>query len=301
MRIGIVDIGSNTVRLVIYSINENKEYTKILDYKKMLQLLNFIKNKSLNSGGRRALYSTMKEYKDLSEVMSVDKFFCFATASIRYLKNKDQILSEIEKLTGIKVEILSGEQEATMGFYATSKVIELEDDGISIDVGGGSSEVVYYKDKKISKVYSLPIGSLSLYLKHVKNIYPTEEEIVNIKMDILDNLKVIKWIYGVSVKQLVGIGGSARAATRVVSELYDIPKLKEGESVEIKHILQLVDEGKLKTKDLEKITRTVVDRSTTIIPGSLIFSEIAKVVGADYLTLSRTGIREGYLLKKIGA
>lgn len=301
MNVGIVDIGSNTVRCVIYDVSDpNGFYDKVFDYKKMLQILNFIKDDTLSDEGLEALLKVLGEYKAIAGAFGVEQFHCFATASLRFLKNSGDVLKSIEEATGIKVDVISGEQEASLGYRATRHFLTLASEGICIDVGGGSTEIVYYQNRTLKYAASIPLGSLSLYLEFVADVFPTATEMTAMNHKVNIALNQIPWLGNIKVAECVGIGGSARAMTKVANELYKIPKINSGTRLNIKYLHSIANiEVMGHPNDARSIIKAVVDRSTTIIPGSIILNCIAKKAKASYFILSRSGIREGYLLKKL--
>lgn len=299
MKIGIVDIGSNTVRLVIYSTNKEQIVKKILDYKKMLQLLIYIDNYKLNENGIRILCDTLNEFRMIADMYDVDYFAPFATASLRFIDNKNEVLHSIKETVGVDVDMISGQEEATLGYYATYKTTKLSPNGLSVDVGGGSTELVYYEGEKAKHSISLPMGSLSLYLKHVHGLFPTAEESQALRDDINSVLDQVNWLNTLRVDELVGIGGSARAVTKVCKVLYTKDKINHGDTLPSEYLghvanLNLNHEKKI----AQEIIQTIVDRSTTLMSGTAILYLLAERIQAKNFVLSRNGIREGYLYKR---
>lgn len=301
MKAAIIDVGSNTVRLVIFEKEKNQlRYQKIFDYKKMLQILNYITDDKLSSAGIKALVSALTEYKLMASFFEVDEFYCFATASLRYLTNSDEVISQVYQETQVHIELLSGDDEAKLGFEASFFAHRFEGIGVSLDVGGGSTELVYYNKDKVIHCISLPIGSLSMYLRHVSGLFPKEKERKNIEKSVMKELKSIKWFHDISVKDVVAIGGSARAITRVSKKIFGTKNIGDGESLDISNVHQVAQLDLNKnTKQGESIIQEVKERSSTIIPGAIIISTLAKTVDAQAMVLSRNGIREGYFLRKI--
>lgn len=301
MKVAITDIGSNTVRCVIFNVDDQtKQLTKVFDYKKMLQILTFVKGKHLLKQGEKALINALAEYKAIADAFQVDFNYCFATASLRFLENKKQVVQNVKDQTGVNIELLTGKQEAVLGFEATAFALDLPDEGISLDVGGGSSELVHFKNGKIINATSIPIGSLSLYLKHVKDLFPNKGELNAIQQDILAELKQLTWLKNVRVSTVIGIGGSARAVTKISRALYKTAKMNEGDALDVQYIQRVsLFDDKRDLKDTQQLIEAIVDRTTTVIPGANILAVVAAYVDAKTFIISRSGIREGYLLNKI--
>lgn len=294
--IGIVDIGSNTVRLVIYTVDDQQQITKVFDYKKLLQLLNFIDHQALSSHGLKALVETLDEYKQIASYYQSEPLICFGTASLRYLENKQEVVRRVHDYTGLELNLLSGEAEAMYGFKALAHSNILYPEGVSVDVGGGSTEIVHYRQGQIIHSISLPLGCLSLKIKHMSDLFPTHQDILDIQEDINTLLDQIHWLNNLYTDNLIGIGGSARALSKCLRALHPSKKMQHGDamSMDFIHCLSVL-EIKQQPELAPLILGAVVERSSTLHTGALLFSAIAKRVHAKDFVLSRFGLREGYI------
>lgn len=170
---GIVDIGSNTMRLVIFKV-ENGKPRLLLNKKEMPELASFIKDGMMVAEGiNRACY-ILDSFNLLAKDLGVENLSVFATASLRNITNSQAAVSEIEDRTGLAINLLSGAQEAEYDFIGAARTVDLKS-GILIDIGGGSTELVLYNNMKIQNSISLPIGSLSMYTAYVKHLFPTKK------------------------------------------------------------------------------------------------------------------------------
>lgn len=144
MLYGITDIGSNTIRLKIYRY-ENNKVQELFSKKKTAGLIAYRENGKLNDEGIDILISTLKKFNKYIKNLNVDKSCFFATASLRNITNTKETLDKVKKETGIKIKILSSQQEAELSFISV-KNDELENkEGVLIDVGGGSSEITIFE------------------------------------------------------------------------------------------------------------------------------------------------------------
>ena len=171
---GIVDIGSNTMRLVIYKVEGGKPRV-LLNKKEMAELASFIQDGMMVADGiNRACY-ILDSFNLLAKDLGVNNLHVFATASLRNISNSQAAVSEIEDRTGLAINLLSGAQEAEYDFVGAARTIDLKS-GLLVDIGGGSTELVMYNNMQIQNSISLPIGSLSMYTKFVKHLFPTKKE-----------------------------------------------------------------------------------------------------------------------------
>lgn len=292
---GIIDIGSNTMRLNIYKY-ENQSLYLMLSKKLTAGLASYVEDGSLSDKGIKKAISCLEEFKLILENVPVDNLYVFATASLRNIKNSDEATKQIEDETGFSIEIITGEQEALLDFYSAGIKFDLNT-GLLLDIGGGSTEIVLYDDSKVKDALSLEYGSLSLYKKYIDGIFPSDNELEKIREKISKSLKKVpKDNFPHNTKSICAVGGTARAVLKLVNEMKDENKF-EFEVSDLKKILKLYKKDN--NKFLQLVVKTAPDRVHTILPGMTILDTIAKFFDSKTILVSDYGIREGYLLKSL--
>ncbi len=300
---GIIDIGSNTIRLAIYDI-KGKQIEMLLKKKFMTGLAGYIKDDVMIEEGIVAACEAIHDFKRLLKNFNIDNIAAFATAALRNVKNSKEAVAEIERITGITVDLISGEEEAFLDFVGATQATVIQD-GILIDIGGGSTELVIYQGDEIKSMVSLPIGSLNMYKNYVQNIFPIEEDESNIRQAVLDELEQIKaQVYG-RQEYICGVGGTMRATVKLYNEIFDL----EVDNVELsidklKEMVESLTFGRnevgMPTNDnLDLILKIVPERIRTIMPGVIILITLADFFESDHLYISSSGVREGYIYAKI--
>ncbi|MGL4790820.1 MAG: hypothetical protein ACRCW1_05355, partial [Anaerotignaceae bacterium] len=211
------------------------------------------------------------------------------------INNTDDAVERITKATGLKIDLVSGEKEAVYGFVGATYFMELTD-GVLIDIGGGSTELVFFKDGEIKKALSMPMGSLSMYSKYVDDIYPTKKEVAKIKNHVEEELKKLNGIEKYPI--ICGVGGTVRATCKLNNEIYEKEiKSKEVTAREINDLLEtFLEDRKLAVK---KIIKIVPDRIHTVIPGMIILGLLSEKFKSEKIIVSDYGVREGYLYSKL--
>ena len=171
--------------------------------------------------------------------------------------------------------------------------------GIYVDTGGGSSEVILYDKRQIGFVASLPVGSLNLYNKYVKNIIPTKSEIKEIQERILKELNAIDRKKSVlKADDLSVTGGSMRAIRSLLISMRWIEKeVYEFDASMLRRLVKSLQEDESKTIHL--FLKVKPDRVHTMFTGLLIIDTIAQYTKAKRIQVSTNGVREGYLMEKI--
>ena len=270
----------------------------------MTGLAGYIKDDVMIEEGIVAACEAIHDFKRLLKNFNIDNIAAFATAALRNVKNSKEAVAEIERITGITVDLISGEEEAFLDFVGATQATVIQD-GILIDIGGGSTELVIYQGDEIKSMVSLPIGSLNMYKNYVQNIFPIEEDESNIRQAVLDELEQIKaQVYG-RQEYICGVGGTMRATVKLYNEIFDL----EVDNVELsidklKEMVESLTFGRnevgMPTNDnLDLILKIVPERIRTIMPGVIILLTLADFFESDHLYISSSGVREGYIYAKI--
>lgn len=295
---GVVDLGSNTMRLNIYKYN-NGEITQMLSKKFTAGLAGYINDAGyLTSRGMDKAVQNLIEFKNTLEALDVKETFIFATASLRNIKNSAEAKKHIEKKTGLQINILSGEEEATLDYVGASLMLTLED-GLLIDIGGGSTEVVLYQNGAIQNAVSLPVGSLSLHNQYVKEFLPKKDEIKRIEKRILKELKKLQDPALVPNSKIIcGVGGTVRGSSQFINELFDLAD--DNKTIVVKDMDRILDHYFENRYDfVSRLIKVIPDRLHTILPGMIVLNTLAKHFGSEVIFVSEFGVREGYLYRKL--
>ena len=266
----IIDIGSNTIRMVLYKVIDN-EIQQMLNSKIPAGLAGYIDNNNmLSKKGILKAIEALSKFETILESVDVKEVHAFATASLRNISNSED-------------------------YYGTMKSIS-SGNGLLVDVGGGSTELVYFENGTLLSTCSIPVGSLNMYTNYVEDIIPTKSEIKNINnhvSEILNTLPLSSETINSTV--LFGVGGSARACCKLSDELFNENSGYTGfECKRLNKILKLAKKDK--SKLVSAIIKATPGRIHTIIPGIAIINSVAKHYGCTNFTVSPYGVREGYLL-----
>ncbi len=302
-RYGIIDLGSNTIRLCIYEVNcapheplRAKDISILLNYKAMAGLASHIKDGAMTKQGIRRAAKTINAHLQRAGHFSCERIDIFATAVLRNCTNSHEAAAEIEGAVGKRIAILSNEEEAHLGFLGASLSQNMQN-GTLVDIGGGSTELTHIKDGLDLAKTSLPQGSLSSFANYVKGLLPTKEESNKIGVSLKSLAKGSNPNLYESAK-LYGIGGSIRSAAKVYGDLCN-----EGNRFDFilpEHLDALLD---LYAKDPDTFAhqalRTVPDRIHTFLPGCIIIRQVFDLCHADRLDICKYGVREGYLADRV--
>lgn len=295
MKQAIIDIGSNSIRLTLYEI-ENGNFKILFREKIMAGLAGYVENGALSAEGVECACAGLLTFRSILQTLHIEHISVFATASLRNISNTQQALGIIRAATGYSVEVLSGESEALLGYAGAMQELHLRS-GAFLDIGGASTEIVTFDEGKPVDFASFPIGSLSLYRRCVKRILPGQGSLKRLQQEID---KTIQPGHAALAERplLVGVGGTARAAFKLAQHYYKISSdchtITAGQ---LNGLCSFLCSGKKEASDL--ILRLEAERIHTLVPGVLILQHIFQLFGAQQLIISKYGVREGYLCKKI--
>jgi exopolyphosphatase/guanosine-5'-triphosphate,3'-diphosphate pyrophosphatase len=298
MLYGIIDIGSNTVRLAIYEI-EGQNLTLLTKRKHTAGLAAHIRDNMMEREGIDKTVGILKEYRSFLDLMRIDAVVCFATAALRNIANSRDVLREIEARSGLSVRLISGEEEASYAFVGLIHETS-EQDGLIMDVGGASTELIFFKSREIVFKTSLPIGSLNTYCGFVKNLLPTEGECVAIERAVDIALREVD-LPAVPVGRICGVGGTFKGALALYNAFFD---RDEGNrtmlisSVE-KMCRHFRSDGGYSQRDAVVLLKSVQERLHTLFPGLAVALSVIRRFGSESIVYVDSGVREGYIRKEI--
>ncbi len=296
---GVIDIGSNTIRLVIYKWEE-PELTALLNKKESAGLANYVdRDGGLSEAGICRAEQALAEFREILEHVEVERTYVFATASLRNISNTGIVAERLRRSSGFDIQVISGEEEADYDFRGALRATGLED-GLLVDVGGGSTEFVLFQHRVQCSAHSLRMGSLNLYTKYVSGILPGKKELEALSARVDRALEdCLRRERQAAPADLCAVGGSARAAAKLVSNLDPSLVASDG-SFPVKTLKKLLNLAVERRHTFTRmVLRTAPERIHTIVPGLVILYRTAHWCGARRVVTSPYGVREGYLLARL--
>jgi exopolyphosphatase/guanosine-5'-triphosphate,3'-diphosphate pyrophosphatase len=278
-----IDIGSNAVRLLIKSIepgDSTETFTKVLMVRVPLRLgqESFVTGKISNDKAKQ-LVRLMKAFKQLIKIYDIEDYRACATAAMRDAKNAKELVKEINKETNIKIEIISGQEEAAIIYeshFADSLNKELN--YIYVDVGGGSTEISVITKGELIESKSYDIGTVRLLNNKVKS-----EEYERLNAD-LSELKVLY-----KFNDIIGSGGN-------IIKLNTLAKVRKNNKLSLVKLEELNTQLKALTVDERKATfKLKPDRADVITLAADIYTDVAKGVGAGSIIVPTIGLSDGII------
>ena len=297
MHYAVIDMGSNTMRLSVFRYEEGKIIT-VVQHKEVTGLAGYIKKNRIEIEGIQKACDVLRGFKEIAaRFVGENEIHAFATAALRSVINQDQALEMIHQATGLRPEVLSGEEEARLDFVGASHFTDCKD-GILIDIGGASTELVRFENGQPSQLVSMPIGCLNLYTKYVDKVIPSDKERKRIKKEILKRLYSLGWDAVSDFPIIIGIGGTVRAAHKLSCALFSLPQ--EQSEMNADYVRMILNGLKRNENQIfHTVYKLIPERTLTIYTGLMILHETIKKFGCKSISVSGYGVREGYLIDRI--
>lgn len=293
-RTAVIDIGSNSVRMVIYERTSRFAFHLLHETKSRVRISEkaYENNGNLQEAPLLRAFSALKEFSYIINEHKVHKILCVATSALRDAPNKKDFIKKVKKELNLNIKIIEGEREAYLGGMAAANLLHL-DSALTVDIGGGSTELALFTDKKVTQTYSLDIGTVRL-----KELFFDNNDIKGAKKYIAKELEKIP--SAVKHENLVGIGGTLRAISKMVMEKEEVQFRKlHGYTYKVKcqkeyfsSILN-ANEEELKELGVKK------DRLDIIQAGLLILCTLIEHLDVKSIISSGVGVREGLFLSDL--
>ena len=300
-KICVMDIGSNSIRMVIYEITPNKSFIPIEDIKETVRLGEGInEKKELKEEKIKLALKTIQLFKKVCLKNNVDEIVAFGTAALRIATNGEELLKEITRTTGIDVIIFKGEDEAYFSFEGAINTLDIKD-GVVIDLGGSSLEIVHFKNREALERVSLSFGAVTLSeVVNLKDKLSKKDEEI-LRDFIKDQFKVVQWKDEIKGLPLIGVGGTVRNIGGVNLYMKNYPlELLHNYKVSIDGVKEVVDYIKNKDyKEKQDVQGLSKARADVFIGAAIAVEEVLTYFDLRELIISGYGIREGVLYERL--
>ncbi len=296
----MIDIGSNTIRMAVYEIKDNHT-TQVMKRKHTVGLSAYVKDGMMQEEGVRRAAEVVSEYRDFLAGMGIGNVVAFTTAALRNAKNSAEAVKDIEEKTGVPIRVISGEEEAAFDFAGAIHDLAA-DNGVILDIGGGSTEIILYRARRVTQKWSLPYGSLSLKVSYVRGLLPTPQEAEEIRKDVAKAVEIfcckLPPMHDVVA---CGLGGTFKSACALYQKMYstseDDTRMEQRRFREM--IAHYVSDAPLKEEDAVRLMLAAPDRIHTLLPGLILADELTSELNCKEVVYSDSGVREGYLYSEL--
>ncbi|MDI9364902.1 MAG: exopolyphosphatase [Flavobacterium sp.] len=282
MRLAAIDIGSNAARLLITEVVETNtgkpQFNKINLVRVPLRLgFDVFELGEISNSRRQMIMETMKAYAHLMKAYEVEHFRACATSAMRDAKNSADIIRKVKLETGIEIEIISGDKEATMINQShVAEGLDKNNNYLYIDVGGGSTELTFFSNGKMQYRESFNIGTIRLLKKQIHDTV-WDEMRDHLKQNTKSSLPICA----------IGSGGN-------INKVFSLSKKKEGKPLTLQLLKDYHKEfSSYSVEELIRIYKLREDRADVIVPALLIYINVMKWADIEEIYVPKIGLADG--------
>ncbi|GEM82964.1 Ppx/GppA phosphatase family protein [Meiothermus hypogaeus] len=293
-RLGIVDLGSGTARLVVYVYEPGKHFRLVDEIRETVRLGEGLATQGrLSKSGMQRALSALKLYADFAQATDLDDLRVIATSASRDAENGTEFMREVRKL-GLQVQVLSGEDEARYGVLAVANSFTFEDAWV-MDLGGGSAQLSRMKCRQYQEGRAYPLGAVRLTELFLKSNPPKKGEIEDLERFVRKEMKAVLAQLREHPLPLVAMGGTVRNLAKLAQRRRDYPlDLVHGYYLSREALEEVVGLlAQRTTEQRRQLEGLQADRADVIVAGGLVYRTVLREGGLEGLWISGQGVREG--------
>jgi exopolyphosphatase/guanosine-5'-triphosphate,3'-diphosphate pyrophosphatase len=299
MRLGVLDVGSNTVHLQIMDAHHGAAPLAQSSFKHEIQLTHYLDEDGAitETGLEQLLFAIKDVYRQASD-FELDESLAFATSAIREASNSEKILETVRIITSIDLEVLSGEDEAKFTFLAVRRWLGWSaGDILILDIGGGSLEIAHGEQENPTSAFSVLLGASRLTREFLYGDPYSEKSIINLKSHIKEILEPIGIEIGpLSKNYAIGTSKTFRTLRRI--QMHYLPDY--GENLTLNGLNIMVPKlQKMTIKERAALPGVSPSRAQQIVAGAMVAQGAMKKLNLDYIIQCPWALREGIVLKRL--
>ena len=303
MRLGVLDIGSNTGHLLLVDAHRGAAPLPASSHKEPLRLAEHLVDGQVTESGIKALTEFVASAVVVAEDKGAQDILGFATSAVRDARNSDAVLDHVEQETGVRIAVLPGEDEARLTFLAVRRWFGWSAGRLTVfDIGGGSLEIAGGTDEEPDVAWSIPLGAARLAREHFGGRRPDAEQIRALR-------KKIRADIAADAGHLLRGGPADLAAAtsktfRSLARICGAAPSDEGPLVD--RVLTHADLDAwlprlvgMELDDLASLPGVSPDRAHQIVPGALVAEAVMDIFDLDELQICPWALREGVILERL--
>lgn len=282
MKLAAIDIGSNAARLKIFDVVVNKQKTAVFNRLAFLRLplrlgFDVFENGKISEKGIENIANAMLAFKSLLKFYDVKSLKVCATSAMRDAKNSKQVVKTVEKQTGIKINVISGDEEASLVHENhIAENMDREHGYLYVNVGGGSTDLIFFVDGKLKYKKSIDIGTIRILKKQVK-----EREWNHMKTLLKKNTK--------TSLPLIAIGSGGN-----INKVFDLTKKKDGKPLTLDILKQYYKKlSRLSIEERMNEYGLREDRADVIVPALQIYINLMQWANIEKIYVPQIGLVDG--------
>lgn len=300
-RLAAIDVGTNSIRCIVVEAVSEGDYRVLDDEKATVRL-----GEGLSATGRiseaaieRAREALLRMRK-IIDGLGVEAIEAVATSAVRKAENGREFLQQMERETGIAIEVISGEQEAELAALSAWRHFDMASSRyLLVDIGGGSVEVVSAAGRHIEEIFSVELGAVFLTEQFLSGDPVSPKEVNRLRKHVRRTLRRELDPEDVAVQYIIGSGGTMTTLAQMIKaarrEKYDSVHGYEVLHSEVVHIGAMLQ--RQSARERRTIPGLSPERADIILAGVLVVEELMGLFGTNLLRVNERGLREGLILR----
>jgi exopolyphosphatase/guanosine-5'-triphosphate,3'-diphosphate pyrophosphatase len=307
VKLAAIDIGSNSIKLIVVDAAASDSFAVLARDKEVVRLgQETLTKERLSQPAIDRAISCIQRFRTAAEVRQAEVTVAVATASVREASNASQFIKQVEKATGIKIEVLSGVEEARLiGLAASRGCSNRNAINLNIDIGGGSTEISLFRDGHPLSLFSIRLGAVRLTERYLKSDPPKPKEITNLKAEVYAafqrparELKNARWHQATGTSgTILALGATLRAKGANKTELKELPAQPAATDVPLSRLVQLNARlSSMSQSERKNIQGISAQRAEIIVAGGYILEAAMSALGINVLRTCDWSLREGVII-----
>ncbi|ARQ69390.1 Ppx/GppA phosphatase family protein [Streptomyces marincola] len=304
MRLGVLDVGSNTVHLLVVDAHPGARPLPAYSHKAELRLAELLDERgAIGGGGVDRLVATVREALDVAEDQGVADLLPFATSAVREASNADEVLARVADETGVTLQVLSGHDEARLTFLAARRWLGWSAGRLLMfDIGGGSLEIAFGLDEEPDAAASLPLGAGRLTAARLPGDPPSPDDVRSLRRDVRSRMARIVGDFSRlgTADRVVGTSKTFKQLARVAGAA------RSGEGLYVRRDLAREDLQKwsqrlaeLPVRERQQLPGVSEGRARQLLAGAVVAEAAMDLFGVESLEICPWALREGVILRRL--
>jgi len=303
MRLGVLDVGSNTVHFLVVDAHQGGRPLPVFSHKAELHLGDHMEDDRLSASVTRQLRAFVDEALQIAEDKGVEEMLAFATSAVRDADNGDEVLASVREGTGVDIRVLPGEEEARLTFLACRRWFGWSSGRVlMLDIGGGSLEIAAGLDEEPDVAISLPLGAARLTRDWLTGDPPKPEQVRQLRKHVRAEIarRAVDVAKAGTPDRAVATSKTFRQLARISGAAPSAEGVYVRRTVTHEDVTDLAKRLAAMTADQRaELPGVSLVRAPQLAAGALVADAAMDLLGLTELEICPWALREGVLLRRI--
>jgi exopolyphosphatase/guanosine-5'-triphosphate,3'-diphosphate pyrophosphatase len=295
-RLAVIDLGSNSFRLVVFTAHADWWRRTDEIYEPVRIGAGLDASGALQPKPMERALETLELFAHFCRATHIEEIHPVATSAIRDATNQAEFLEAAKQRAGLDVRVLSREEEARYGYLAAVNSTTLSN-GVALDIGGGSMQLTRVKDRQSTDSRSWALGAVRMTERFLDSKKPSDKDLDALRAHVAKKLDGVDWLKG---KRLVGVGGAVRNLAAATMIEHDLPSYGiQGFRITRRSLDKLIERlADMPVADRRKVSGIKPERGDVILAGAVVVQSVMEAGGFKTIEATEAGLREGVFFSR---